>query len=346
MLNTKPLKLFIAIFLSTQFLTTKPIFITLIDLAINMAKTVSKLKKRKLTKKEETKAIVYFELYSCKCLPWLLPRNKVFYYACQRNNSRLASRLLDIGVKVDTINRKTGKTPLIWAIENNNKLFAQKLIKSGARVNSERINPLTHACFFNRTEIALTLIKNKALVNSKKYEGSLTPLHMACIHENKKLIRLLKSRGANVNSKDRNGETPLSIVRKSQNIELLALLIDDPQEGIHRYLSSKPLLGSIESTNSLDSAVSTESSDSVSSLDPTGSSDSVALQIPIPYEIKDYREFPRVVLGPPRRIAIPKKHSLPKHRCRHFRNDFLDIEPELDLDPDLYQIAGKYLDQD
>lgn len=51
-----------------------------------------------------------------------------------------------------------------------------------------------------------------------------TSLHYAVIHEKAAITKLLLSNGANVNAKDNNGQTPLSLVVKNGYAEIIELL--------------------------------------------------------------------------------------------------------------------------
>ena len=92
---------------------------------------------------------------------------------------------------------------------------ALKLLKS----SPERINEtdedsrtaLHVAARFNHVEVVEWLIENKADVNKKAYNG-FTPLYMAHMSANPKIYKLLLEAGANPNSKDAFGSTPLRTV--------------------------------------------------------------------------------------------------------------------------------------
>ena len=60
------------------------------------------------------------------------------------------------------------------------------------------------------------LLANKAEVDPKAWDGS-TPLHWAVMYTlNKDVVKLLLSKGAVVNAKDNNGDTPLHLAGKSK----------------------------------------------------------------------------------------------------------------------------------
>jgi ankyrin repeat protein len=69
------------------------------------------------------------------------------------------------------------------------------------------------------------LIKRGADVNSKNNYG-LTPLHFSSIENHIELAKLLLERGADVKAKDNDGYTPLHLASISNYIELAKLLID------------------------------------------------------------------------------------------------------------------------
>ena len=65
-----------------------------------------------------------------------------------------------------------------------------------------------------RKEIVELLINKGANVNSKDFFG-VTPLHLAALGGNTEIAKILIENGANINAKNKEGESPLDITQKS-----------------------------------------------------------------------------------------------------------------------------------
>jgi ankyrin repeat protein len=90
--------------------------------------------------------------------------------------------------------------------------MAQFLLSHGADVNSEddgRWTPLPLTAYRGLYDIARLLLGNGAMVDTRIHDSQQTPFHWAAFLENGPLVDLFINYGANVNSKNCDGETAL-----------------------------------------------------------------------------------------------------------------------------------------
>ena len=151
------------------------------------------------------------------------------------------------GVAVDMEN-KFGMTPLHFAARENAAEVAKLLIDNGADVNAKNEwgdTPLHRAAANNAAEVAKLLIarryeydgydyKNKrrriiikgADVNAKHINGN-TPLHYAAKKKAAGIVKLLIANGADVNAKDDDGYTPLNLATQRGAVKIAKLLLEN-----------------------------------------------------------------------------------------------------------------------
>ena len=91
-----------------------------------------------------------------------------------------------------------------------------------------RSNSLLHnASYFGKFEVAKLLIKHGAQIDSRDFEGK-TPLAVAASQAHLEVVKLLLENGADVNSKDNYGRIPLlfALHKGKENLEVIKLLIE------------------------------------------------------------------------------------------------------------------------
>ena len=144
------------------------------------------------------------------------------------------------------ISNTLGFTDYIYREIGNKKLNLEDYLSQGGDINiqdSKGLTLLHYAVDFENKEIAISLINNGANVNVKDNKG-MTPLHLASSknsltgllptscktpprrqidrnQETKDTIGLLIAKGADVNAKNNQGETPLHGVKRTDIAELL-----------------------------------------------------------------------------------------------------------------------------
>lgn len=122
----------------------------------------------------------------------------------------IAKQLIEHGAIID-IKDRDGETPLLV---NTYKFDMVKLlIDNGTDINIRSYGGRTplHAVISNNNDIAKLLIDNGA-----DMKGA---LHLAVKREQRAIIKLLLSKGANINELDNSGHTPLDYIDRIKNRE-------------------------------------------------------------------------------------------------------------------------------
>jgi len=129
--------------------------------------------------------------------------------------------LLKNSANLNAVN-KSKRTPLDVAIESEraDANFVELLILHGAK-----INPDWPDLFLRRTEIESLLIENGADVAAKFGPGDITALHRAASENRVDLMRLLISHGADLEARDKRGQTPLFAAVESARADAARLLL-------------------------------------------------------------------------------------------------------------------------
>ena len=136
---------------------------------------------------------------------------------------------------------KYNRTVLHEAAEQDKQKIAGYLIQLGAEVDNKDkygYTPLKVAAYNinNSVELAKLLLEQGADVNTKDNDGDTdnengdTPLHVAAHHNSIELAELLLEHGAEVNTKDINKVTPLHVAARHKNVELAKLLLEHSAE--------------------------------------------------------------------------------------------------------------------
>ncbi len=137
--------------------------------------------------------------------------------ACTNGNSALAQLLLDAKANIEERD-KFGDNALHWALEEDKDGIVPLLIRAKADVNcmSERERRPLHIVCESRSEntvVTQLLLDAKAYVDPKD-ESHTTPLMLASSHGSIKIMKVLLKRGANVSTKNDNGDTSFSVLLK------------------------------------------------------------------------------------------------------------------------------------
>ncbi|KAB7507404.1 Tankyrase-1 [Armadillidium nasatum] len=108
-------------------------------------------------------------------------------------------------------------TPLHFAAGYNRVAIVEFLLQHGADVHAKDkggLVPLHNACSYGHYEVTELLVRHGACVNVADL-WKFTPLHEAAAKGKYDIVKLLLKHGADVNRKNRDGHTPLDLVKES-----------------------------------------------------------------------------------------------------------------------------------
>ncbi|KAF5630756.1 purine and uridine phosphorylase [Fusarium tjaetaba] len=136
--------------------------------------------------------------------------------------------LLANGVKTDTED-DFRRTPLCYASEKGHDRVIRLLLEAGSNVNWDGDGPYTplwYAVARDHITTVRLLLENGARANpALMYGGGQSPLSRACRWGNQAMVQLLLKYGAQVDSNDDQGETPLEYAACYRHIPILLLLL-------------------------------------------------------------------------------------------------------------------------
>ncbi|HNX52235.1 MAG TPA: ankyrin repeat domain-containing protein [Pontiellaceae bacterium] len=137
--------------------------------------------------------------------------------AADRGN---VSRIKDLVKKGGDVNAqgKDGITPLLWALIKQNEKGLQALLEQGAdpniittRANGEKFSVLHLAAIMENPDYLRLALEHGGNPNLVDPDSGKTPVYEAIMNRRRENIDLLIAAGANLNFKDRTGQTPAMI---------------------------------------------------------------------------------------------------------------------------------------
>ncbi|CAB0039371.1 unnamed protein product, partial [Trichogramma brassicae] len=161
-----------------------------------------------------------------------------FHAACMARCKHVIEKFLELGQDPNVRVGDIGDSPLIMVLSNS--WFAELLLRSGADPNLANAKGLTPLHYLSTLEedddwpnalFELSHDKYRPLqVNAKNNSGAV-PLLYALKQGRKKLTEILLRQGANPNSRNQNGMTPLHCVcAHSADVDLLRMFYDINEE--------------------------------------------------------------------------------------------------------------------
>ena len=162
------------------------------------------------------------------------------HFAAQAGQTDVVEYLVAHGADVDAKNSRD-ETPLHAAAAKGHKEIVELLIAKGAEVNAENMRgktPLQLAADKKHNEMVELLIENGADVS----------LHTAARHGLLEKLKELIGKGADVNAKNSEGQTPLDLASGKGHKDIVELLVE---KGADSSIYTAASLGDIEKVKSL-----------------------------------------------------------------------------------------------
>ncbi|XP_067827893.1 uncharacterized protein [Heptranchias perlo] len=154
------------------------------------------------------------------------PAQRPIHWAAVNGHITIIDILLQAGVSLDERDQR-GCTPLIIASQYGHIALCCYLMGKGARLqvcDSEGDNALHWAAFKGHCELTRLLIYSG--FNPKQLDGfGQTPLHLAVLNGDLLTVQLLcEQNGVELETEDKNGNTPLKLARNRQYKEIVVYL--------------------------------------------------------------------------------------------------------------------------
>ena len=149
-----------------------------------------------------------------------------FFDAIQSVNTNVIETLLNRFPKLANTQDKRGFTPLVFATYFDKIEIAETLIKHNANVNHRDIKgntPLLGVAYKGNIDIAALLLKNNVDINVQNNLGY-TPLIFATMYNQSKMVAFLLEQNADLSLKDKENKSALDYAKTKEFIEIISLL--------------------------------------------------------------------------------------------------------------------------
>jgi|SRR3989344_104622 len=170
-------------------------------------------------------------------------KNTPLYYAIRFNNMEAFDMLLPISNL--NIKNSANDTPLYYAVYTDIK-YVKKLCDAGANVNLTNGNNETNlniACWLQKNDIAIYLLENGADPNIETSNLDQFPINVVSGNNNVILLKALLKYGANPNTQNFDGLTPLhySVYENSLDTYNILIRIDNINCNFYNFEGNTPL---------------------------------------------------------------------------------------------------------
>ncbi|MEE9543083.1 MAG: ankyrin repeat domain-containing protein [Thermodesulfobacteriota bacterium] len=149
----------------------------------------------------------------------LVGSDPILIYLTKLGKTGLVRKVVHKGADVNLVNSRKGWPALMFAVRDGHHEIVRILINNGALVNFEdqdKKSPMFLAAHYNHVDIGDLLLEN--------YADTDKPFLMA---ETIKMMDFLVERGGDVNSKDKDGLTPVIMAARDGKIDTLRYLIEE-----------------------------------------------------------------------------------------------------------------------
>lgn len=155
--------------------------------------------------------------------------------AAMNSNRRLLQVILNEGVAPDRPDDNGGQTALMWVVDSSGLSRTRDvecfnlLLQSGADINAKSVQyqntVLHHALSYGNTRLIKLLIEHGADIEARNKRGQ-TPLHQAVEEEDIDLVEVLLKHGAELTVVDNNNETPLDLAKRLELPDIQKILTE------------------------------------------------------------------------------------------------------------------------
>jgi ankyrin repeat protein len=158
--------------------------------------------------------------------------NSLLHLAAETEDLELIDFCMDVELNINAKN-KAGERPLHVAVSAGSVGAVRRLVKAGANPSTwfifgdEKYNLLHIAIGFRNNEVIKAMLESPLLeINAVTGYGKKSALHFAAEMGNSRAIGLLAAKRADLNIRDKNGDTPLHLAIRSGSLKAARALIE------------------------------------------------------------------------------------------------------------------------